>query len=90
MDNYYWDNFANEVTKDIDIIAPPERYTKIHCGDDVFVELWLVRSKIGKPIYFPLLDIAYTKTERDSGLIYQIRDDASKQHNVTLYIWKSG
>ena len=40
MTQLYYDNFADEVVTEIDEFAPPERYIRVHCGSDVFIEKW--------------------------------------------------
>ena len=77
MTQLYYDNFANEVVTEIDDIAPPERYIKVHCGTDVFIEKW----SVGNGRY---LDIAYTQKERELGLVYGIRKNMQERYNVSL------
>ena len=63
----YWDNFADEVVTEIDAIAPPERYVRVHCGSDVFIEQWFV----GDDRY---LDVAYTVFDRKVNGFLLVRD----------------
>ena len=77
MSQLYYDNFAYKVVTDTDEIAPPERYIRVHCGCDVFIEKWCV----GDNRY---LDIAYTPFDRKNHFDYSIRNTMEKNHNVRL------
>lgn len=78
MSQLYYDVFANEVVSDIDEIAPPERYIRVHCGaSDVFIEKWSVGN--GK-----FLNIAYTRSDRGLGMENEIRRCVAEIHNASL------
>ena len=77
MTQLYYDNFADEVVTEIDEIAPPERYIRIHCGSDVFIEKWFV----GQGKY---LDIAYTPFDRENGLVNAIRQSVAEEYKANL------
>ena len=77
MMQLYYDNFADEVVTEIDEIAPSERYIRVHCGSDVFIEKW----SVGDNKY---LDIAYTPFDRKNGFEYSIRRTMEENHNVRL------
>ena len=85
MTQLYWDTFADEVVTEIDTIAPPERYVRVHCGSDVFIEKWSVGGAGGgyQSLYH-YLDIAYTPADREKGLVNEIRCDREKQYKVHL------
>lgn len=83
MKQLYWDNFANEVVTEIDAIAPPERYIWVHCGSTIFNEKWLIDKN-------KYLDIAYTLTERENGLVPIIRrniEERYKAHLIYMTDW---
>lgn len=85
MTQLYYDNFADEVVTEIDEIAPPERYIRIHCGSDVFIEKWAVGDAGGSyQCLYPYLDIAYTSFDRKNGFDYSIRRIMEEKHNVQL------
>lgn len=75
--NYYYDTFSDEVVTEIDTIAPPERYIKIHEGSDVFIEKWF----LGDNKY---LDVAYTPYDRAHGFDVSIRNCLEINHEVSL------
>lgn len=77
MISLYYDNFADEVVTDIDEIAPPERYIRVHCGNNVFIEKWFVGND-------EFIDIAYTPFDRKNGLVYSIRSAIEENHSVRL------
>lgn len=78
MTQLYYDVFADEVVTDIDEIAPPERYIRIHCGiDNIFIEKWSVGNG-------SFLDIAYTQFDRDQAVENLIRRFVAGTHNVRL------
>lgn len=77
MTQLYYDSFADEVVTKIDEFAPPERYIRVHCGSDIFIEKWFV----GNDKY---LDIAYTPVDRKDGFDCSIRRIAERSHNVQL------
>ena len=77
MTQLYYDDFANAVVTEVDEFAPPERYIRIHCGSDVFIEKWFV----GQGKY---LDIAYTPFDREDGLEHSIRKAMQEKYNVRL------
>ena len=74
----YYDTFADEVVTEIDEIAPPERYIRVHCGStNVFTEKWFVGDN-------KFLDVSYTQLKRKQGFVGFIRREMEKKHNVTL------
>lgn len=73
----YYDNFTGEVTRKIDEIAPPERYIRVHCGNDMFIEKWSVGDN-------RFIDVAYTPFDRKEGFVYSIRKAMEEKHNVRL------
>lgn len=77
MTQLYYDNFEDEVVTKIDEIAPPERYIRVHCGSDVFIEKWFVGNN-------KYLDITYTQFDRKNGLVYSIRRTIEENHNIHL------
>ena len=77
MTQLYWDNFDGRVVTEINEIAPPERYIRVHCGSDIFIEKWFV----GADKY---LDIAYTSFDRKNGFDHSIRRVMEEHHNVQL------
>lgn len=77
MTQLYYDTFADEVVTDINEFAPPERYIRVHCGSDVFIEKWSVGN--GK-----FLNIVYTRFDREQGFVYLIRREQAEKHNVNL------
>lgn len=85
MTQLYWDNFADEVVTDPDTIAPPERYVRIHCGSDVFIEKWAVDDNDG--VYQSLyhyLDIAYSQHDCENGFVNAIRRNMEERYIVHL------
>ena len=66
MTQLYYDNFEDVVVDEIDDTAPPERYTRLHCGTAIFIERWTTDNGM-------LLEVAYTKHDRQYGLVYDIR-----------------
>ena len=85
MTQSYWDNFADEVVTEIDPIAPPERYIRVHCGSDVFIEKWSVSDVGGSyQSLYHYLDVAYTPMDREKGLVNAIRHDLEEQYKVHL------
>lgn len=77
MRQLYYDNFDNEVVTEIDEIAPPERYIRVHCGNDVFIEKWFVGDN-------KFIDVAYTQFDRKNGFDNSIRRAIAENHNVQL------
>lgn len=77
MTQLYYDTFSDEVVTDIDEIAPPERYIRVHCGNNVFIEKWFVGNK-------KFIDVAYTPFDRKNGFDYSIRRTMEEDHNVQL------
>lgn len=73
----YFDNFTGEVTRKIDEIAPPERYIRVHCGNDVFIEKWYVGGN-------EFIDVAYTPFDRKNGFDYLRRRATEENYNVRL------
>lgn len=73
----YYDTFADKVVTDINEIAPPERYIRVHCGKDVFIERWYVGD--GR-----FVDIAYMSYDRKQGLVHSIHRAIEKKHDVSL------
>lgn len=85
MKQLYWDNFADEIVTEIDTIAPPERYVRVHCGSTIFKEKWSVSGDSGSyQCLYPYLDIAYTPEERENGLVAGIRRNMEEQYKVHL------
>jgi hypothetical protein len=85
MKQIYWDNFADEVVTEIDTIAPPERYVRIHCGSTIFKEKWSVDGAGGNyQCLYHYLDIAYTPEERENRLVSAIRHNMEDRHKVHL------
>ena len=85
MTQLYYDNFANTVVTEIDEIAPPERYIKVHCGSDIFIEKWTVDGVGGNyQCLYHYLEITYTSIDRKSGSEYSIRRTMEEKHNVRL------
>lgn len=77
MTQLYYDNFANKVVTEIDEFAPPERYIRVHCGSDVFIEKWFAGNN-------KYLDIAYTPLDRKNGFEYLIRRTMEEKYNIQL------
>lgn len=77
MTQLYYDTFTGEVVTEIEVIAPPERYIRVHCGDNVFIEKWSVGNGM-------FIDIAYTSFDRKNGFDYKIRSATEEKHNVRL------
>lgn len=77
MTQLYYDTFADEVVTDIDEISPPERYIRVHCGNDVFIEKWFVGNN-------NFIEVAYTAFDRKNGFDYPIRRSIEENHNVRL------
>ncbi len=85
MAQLYYDNFADEVVTEIDEIAPPERYIRVHCGSDVFIEKWAVDSGSGNyTCLYHYLEVAYTSADRENGLVAGIRHDMEDKYKVHL------
>lgn len=77
MTQLYYDNFTDEVVAKIDEMAPPERFIKIHCGNDVFIEKWCVGGN-------KRINVAYTQFDRKQGFVDSIRKTVAENHNVRL------
>ena len=77
MAQLYYDNFEDIVVDEIDDIAPPERYIRLHCGTSIFIERWTTDN--GR-----LLEVAYTKYDRQNGLVYRIRRNQEDRYKVKL------
>ena len=84
MTQLYYDNFADKVVTEIDNIAPPERYIKVHCGSDIFIEKWFVGLSDNKHWKGKYLNIAYTPFDRENGFVHSIRRTIEKNHNAQL------
>ena len=85
MTQLYYDNFADEVVTEIDEIAPPERYIRIHCGSDVFIEKWVVDGEGGNyQCLYHYLDIVYSPHDRENGVVNAIRRNMEERYNVHL------
>ena len=77
MDQLYYDNFADEVVTSVDEIAPPERYIRVHCGDNVFIEKWNVGN-------YTFLEIAYSQTDIELGMVNSIRRRVAEDNDAKL------
>lgn len=77
MTQLFYDTFADEVVTEIDEFAPPERYIRVHCGSDIFIEKWFVGNN-------KYLDIAYTPFDRKNGFDHSVRRVMEEIHNVQL------
>lgn len=77
MAQLYYDNFTDEVVTDIDELAPPERYIRVHCGNNMFIEKWFVGNN-------NFIDVTYTPFDRKNGFVYSIRWEIAEKHNVRL------
>lgn len=77
MNQIYYDTFTDEVVDYIPTIRPPERYIRIHCGTNTFIEKWFCGNNM-------FLNIAYSDFERKQGFVNQIRTINAEKNNVNL------
>lgn len=73
----YFDTFSNSCVYKTEDIAPPERYIRVHCGKDIFIEKW--RCNNGQYV-----NVAYTTFERSRGYDGLNRRRVQLNNNVKL------
>lgn len=84
LDVMYYDVFADEYTLELSPYAPPERYIKTICGDDIYIETWLVDKNTKNLDTSDLLDVAYSQDDRDNNRENIIRNDMQDKYDVCL------
>lgn len=77
--SHYWDKFTDSIVTEIEDIAPPERYIRLHKGanDGIYIEKWYIGNR-------RYLSISYTQAERDMELVDRIRNFYAIKHGVDL------
>lgn len=77
--SHYWDKFTDSIVTEIEDIAPPERYIRLHKSPDdrIYIEKWYV----GGHRY---LSFSYTQGERDLELVDRIRNLYARENDVDL------
>ena len=77
--SHYWDKFTDSIVTEVEDIAPPERYIRLHKGpnDSLYIETWYVGGR-------RYLSFSYSQFDKDGELVDRIRHFYAKENDVDL------